>query len=102
MATFSYQFPRAVHVLPLHALKGILEERALLAKRHLVRRAKAAVRSTTSLADAVLGLSDYVHFYLLGQGSHWESVPILATQLLDGREAPFPHVVLETTTSSLE
>ena len=35
MATFSYQFPRAVHVLPLHALKGILEERALLAGRRV-------------------------------------------------------------------
>jgi hypothetical protein len=102
MATFSYEFPRAVHVLPLQALRGILEERALLAKKDLVRRVTAAVRATTSLTDAALGLSDYVHFYLLGDGASWESVPILATQLLPGREAPFPHVALETPTSSLE
>jgi len=89
-------------MLPLHALKGVLEERALLAKRDLIRRPTAAVRATTSLTDAALGLSDYVHFYLLGQGSPWECVPILATQLLNGREAPFPHVALEMPTSSLE
>ena len=88
-------------MLPLHALRGILGDRALLAKRDLVRRATAAVRATTSLTDAALGLSDYVHLYLLGEDSPWESIPILATQLLNGREAPFPHVVLETTTSSL-
>jgi len=78
-----------------------LAERALLAKRDLIRRTTAAVRATTSLTDAALGLSDYVHLYLLGQGTPWESIPILATQLLHGREAPFPHVVLETNTSSL-
>jgi hypothetical protein len=101
MAAFSFRFPRAVHVLPLHALKPILEERSLLAKRDLVGRTTAAVRATTSLTDTVLGLSDYVHFYLLAQSVAWERVPILATQLLAGREPPFPHVALETTTRAL-
>jgi hypothetical protein len=89
-------------VLPLHALRGILEDGALLAKRELLGRTTAAVRGTTSQTDAVLGLGNYVHLYLLRPGSQWEDIPILATQLLNGRGAPFPHVGLETGTGALD
>jgi hypothetical protein len=99
MAAFSSKFPRAVHVLPLHALRGVLEDRALLAKSELLCRTTAAVRSTTSQTDAALGLSDYVHLYLLKENSRWEKIPILATQLLKGVGAPFPHVGIETGTA---
>src|SRR5579859_7477286 len=98
MGSFSSKFPRALHVLPLHALKGILEDGALHASSELHRRTTAAVRSTTSQTDAALGLSDYVHLYLLRPKSQWESIPILATQLLKGRGAPFPHVGIEMDT----
>ena len=100
VATFSARFPRAVHVLPLQAVRGILEDRALLAKTAL-RGPSVAVRATTFQTDLVLGLADYVHFYLLQPQSQWEQIPILATQLLTGRGAPFPHVALETDTGAL-
>ncbi|MCU1262045.1 MAG: hypothetical protein JWO80_4930 [Bryobacterales bacterium] len=104
MASFSATFPRAVHVLPLHALGGILEDRAFLANStlpHRLHRTNAAVRKTSSQTDAALGLGDYVHLYLLHSNSPWENIPILAAQLLNGRGAPFPHVAIEIGTEGL-
>jgi hypothetical protein len=91
-----------VHVLPLHALRSVWQERALLGKTHLAGRATSALRATTSRTDLALGLADYVHFYLLRNGSRWDGLPILATQLLAGREPPFPHVALEMSTERLK
>jgi hypothetical protein len=42
-----------------------------------------------------------VHFYLLRRDTPWESIPILAAQLLGSRRPPFPHFVLERQTSDL-
>jgi hypothetical protein len=101
MAIFSEQFPRALHVLPLHALRSVLQDGALLAKAELMHRGGAAVRVTTSRTDAELGLCEYVHFYLCGRSREWEDVPLLGAQLLGSGSAPFPHLALEMATREL-
>ncbi len=100
MATFSEKFPRALHVLPLHALPSILHDGALLAKAELTHKV-AAVRVTTSQTDAKLGLCEYVHFYLCGPSREWEEVPVLEAQLLGNSSPPFPHLALEMATREL-
>jgi hypothetical protein len=99
VASFSRRFPRAVHILPLHAIRGVLEDGALLAKSEILRRKNAAVRTTTWRTDLALGICDYVHFYLSGPDHSWEKFPILEAQLLSGDgDPPFPHVGLEART----
>jgi hypothetical protein len=61
-----------------------------------------AIRATTSRTDVALGLCDYVHFYLCRPRTKWIELPILEAQLLGRRTAaPFPHLVLETSTREL-
>ena len=81
MASFSARYPRAVHILPLHALKSIWRSGALLSKASLESDQTAAVRPTTSGVDEALGFQHKVYFYLLGYAQPWEVAPILAAQL---------------------
>ena len=101
MASFSARYPRAVHILPLHALKSIWRSGALLSKASLESDQTAAVRPTTSGVDEALGFQHEVHFYLLGYAQPWEVAPILAAQLGPSSAAPFPHVALECPTAAL-
>ena len=86
MASFSEEYPRALHVLPLHALKSVLEDRALLAKSVLLNSRRLAARATTSRTDIELGLREYVHFYLCRRSTQWADVPIIEAQMLDRAE----------------
>jgi hypothetical protein len=98
MAAFSTAYPVAVHVLPLHALKGVLDSGALLAKAGLQQNRQ---RVTTRSVDQALGFGDMVHFYLPRHPADWGALPILAAQLRPSLIAPFPHVALSLTTSEL-
>jgi len=98
MAAFSTAYPVAIHVLPLHALKGVLDSGALLAKAGLQHNRQ---RVTTRSVDQALGFGHMVHFYLPRHPADWGSLPILAAQLGPSLVAPFPHVAVSLTTSAL-
>jgi hypothetical protein len=101
MATFSARYPRAVHVLPLHALKNISDRQGLIGKTISVSQEPRPRRATTNKVDAALGFYDVVHFYLARQVTGWDSFPILAAQLGPNLSPPFPHVALECGTEPL-
>lgn len=96
MASYSPLYPIALHVLPLHALKGVLERRALLSKGQ-----HALSRPSTAEVDRALGFAGFVHFYLVDSPARIFELPILQAQLRRSSRPPFPHVVLELRTSSL-
>lgn len=98
LASFSSRYPLAVHVLPLHALKGVLASGALVAKSQIP---VSQQRRTTRGVDASLGFTDVVHFYLSRPPEAWRNLPILETQLCPSSDPPFPHVALALLTSSL-
>lgn len=100
MASFSARYSRAVHVLPLHALKGVWSRQALLGKAQASQQS-AVLRSTTREVDNELGFQDVVHFYLMGSGVAWNQVPILEAQIGSNIAPPFPHVALEGETDFL-
>ena len=97
MASLSAAFPLAYHVLPLHALKGIARERALLGKA-----GRVFSRPTTSTIDRSLGFGDVVHLYLATSAKSLTDLPILRAQLGPSSRPSFPHLALEMVTSGLD
>jgi hypothetical protein len=97
MASLSAAFPLAYHVLPLHALKGIARESALLGKA-----GRVFSRPTTSTIDRTLGFGDVVHLYLATSTKSIIDLPILRAQLGPSSKSPFPHLALEMVTSGLD
>lgn len=98
VASFSAEYPVAIHVAPLHAVKGILARGAILAKSDLDPERQ---RITTRGIDEALGFRHFVHLYVPRRPSEWWSLPILAAQLGPSPVAPFPHVAISLATSSL-
>lgn len=101
-ATFSEKFPRAYHVIPLHACKSIASTSSLLSKADLLAAKIDLKRSSTADVDIALGLSKFVHFYLPKcKELVFEELPILQTQLKRSSIPPFPHVVISVPTVDL-
>ncbi|MGO9597728.1 MAG: hypothetical protein ACLP7Q_06980 [Isosphaeraceae bacterium] len=102
MASFSTMFRYAYHVVPLHALKQIGKGKCLLSKSQQQEGIRLR-RSTTAGVDEALGFSDYVHFYLPRRTVvEFSDLPILAAQLRESVDAPFPHAVIVVDTQDLK
>lgn len=97
MASFAHEYPRAYHVFPLMAARGIFAAGALLSKARFGPDGLA--RQTTRDIDRALGFHDFVHLYLPRRGARFEDLPILRAQLASARRAAVPHaaVVMDTT-----
>lgn len=103
MSRVAQRFPRAVHVTPLHALASIAEAGELKSKTQITNLLgkRADMRQTTAEVDTALGLSDFVHLYLLPAGRSWTGLPILNAQLQRAAQPPFPHVAVVFDTAEL-
>lgn len=99
MASFSERFPRAFHVFPLTAARGIFAARALLSKARF--GSDGVARRTTREVDRALGFEDFVHLYLPRAGASFEDLPILAAQLAPSRRPAVPHAVVVLDTAAL-
>src|SRR5262245_22496013 len=101
MASFSPWFRYAYHVVPLHVLKLVGKEGALLSKARHQEGARVR-RGTTAGVDEALGFSDYVHFYLPRRTAEsFSGLPILETQIGKSVVPPFPHAVIVVDTQAL-
>lgn len=96
MASYSSSYPVALHVVPLFALKGVWDRKALLA-----RGEATAARPTTSRIDRALGVDGFVHFYVATGLERLFALPILGAQLGSATRPPFPHGVLVLPTAQL-
>jgi hypothetical protein len=97
MASFSKEFPYAIHVLPLHAWKSI-RAHGLLSKKDRDGIGLSFERRSSGEVDRALGFTDHVHFYLAREGAPKEA-PILASKM--NKKKPFPHLALRISTRSL-
>jgi hypothetical protein len=99
MASFSSEFPYAIHLFPLHAWKSIEASGRLLSKKDRGEIGLTIERRSSGEVDRALGFTDHVHFYLSRTGDSSDA-SILASKM--GRAKPFPHLALRISTRHLE
>jgi hypothetical protein len=98
MASFSTEFPYAIHLFPLHAWKSI-EATGLLSKKDRGERGLTIERKSSGEIDRALGFTDHIHFYLSRTGDA-KDASVLSARM--GRKKPFPHLALRISTRYLE
>jgi hypothetical protein len=93
--------PFAYHVIPLHLIREVLNQGALLSKKQREERGILVSRPTTAAVDILLGFADVIHWYIPNRNTSITDLPILGAQLAAGPTEAFPHAVLRAPIATL-